>query len=218
MASTTNQGTRSGCRRRPYNATLPQHHPCCKHRAKQPPYCHNSRVVAAIDASKRRSTPTMLRRGCGKVGGRASLASTAVRFPLATLTPCCNPCVLQQHHCCDGPSPSTPAVVTGGAALQHDQLLVEEAAVSRPLHRSSGGVDEHCMSASQRHGRCIATPAASATAASQLRRSTTAASHLRWRRRPLHRSSGGVGDRCIAALRHHGRCIAAPVASASASS
>ena len=41
-APPTNLGTGSGRRRWPYNATLFQHRPCCKHRAKQPPYYHGS--------------------------------------------------------------------------------------------------------------------------------------------------------------------------------
>ena len=49
--------------------------------AKQPHYCGiHAWPAAAIDASRGRSTPGTLQCGCSKVGRRASLASTAVRY------------------------------------------------------------------------------------------------------------------------------------------
>ncbi|XBI59494.1 hypothetical protein VPH35_040545 [Triticum aestivum] len=86
----------------------------------------------------------------------------------------------------------------------------------RPLHCSSGGVGDRCIAAPAVDDRCTVASAASATAASQLRRSTTAALQLRRRRRPLHRSSGGVCNSCIAVIRlasqlrhRQGRCCRA---------
>uniref|UniRef100_A0A453JIJ4 Uncharacterized protein n=1 Tax=Aegilops tauschii subsp. strangulata TaxID=200361 RepID=A0A453JIJ4_AEGTS len=49
------------------------------------------------------------------------------------------------------------------------------APASWPLHRNSGSVGDRCIVAPAVDDRCTAAPGASATAASQLRRSTTAA-------------------------------------------